>query len=64
MINIAYLLLVAGFLGGAYVAALDEQQVNWIQFAMAAAAAVRGELMPDRGDQWLILKPLVSSIDA
>jgi len=48
MINIAYLLLVAGFLGGAYVAALDEQQVNWIQFAVAAIAAVAGVLIAKR----------------
>jgi hypothetical protein len=48
MINIAYLLLVAGFLGGAYVAALDEQQVNWIQFAIAGAAAVAGVLIAKR----------------
>jgi len=48
MINIAYLLLVAGFLGGAYVAALDEKQVNWIQFAIAAAAAVAGVLIAKR----------------
>jgi hypothetical protein len=48
MINIAYLLLVAGFLGGAYVAALDEQQVNWMQFAIAAAAAVAGVLIAKR----------------
>lgn len=48
MINIAYLLLVAGFLGGAYVAALDEQQVNWVQFAIAAAAAVAGVLIAKR----------------
>jgi len=48
MINIAYLLLVVGFLGGAYVASLDEHQVNWIQFAVAAAAAVAGVLIAKR----------------
>lgn len=48
MINIAYVLLVVGFLGGAYVASLDEHQVNWIQFAVAAAAAVAGVLIAKR----------------
>lgn len=48
MINIAYLLLAAGFLGGAYVAALDEHQVDWIQFAVAAAAAIAGVLIAKR----------------
>ena len=48
MINIAYLLLVAGFMGGAYVASLDEHQVNWMQFAIAAAAAIAGVVIAKR----------------
>jgi len=31
---------------------------------VAVPTAIRSELLPDRGDQWLKLKPLVSSIDA
>ena len=37
-----YLLLCAGFLGGAYATALDIQHVNWTVFVVAAFAAVVG----------------------
>jgi hypothetical protein len=42
MKQIAFLLLVAGFLAGAYATALDVENVNWPLFAVAAAAAVLG----------------------
>ncbi|MEJ2297072.1 MAG: hypothetical protein P8X94_00930 [Woeseiaceae bacterium] len=42
MKQIAFLLLVAGFLAGAYATALDVENVNWPLFAVAAVAAVLG----------------------
>jgi hypothetical protein len=42
MKQIALLLLIAGFLAGAYATALDVENVNWPLFAVAAAAAVLG----------------------
>jgi len=48
MKNIAHLLLLAGFLGGAYVAALDEKLVDWKLFAFAAAAAIAGVIIAKR----------------
>lgn len=48
MKKIAYLLLVAGFLYGTYVAALDENVVDWTLFAVAAAAAIAGVLLAKR----------------
>jgi hypothetical protein len=48
MKKIAYLLLVAGFLHGTYVAALDEKVVDWTLFAFAAAAAIAGVLLAKR----------------
>ena len=48
MKNIAYLLLAAGFLGGAYIAALDEQLVDWNMFVFAAVAAIAGVLIAKR----------------
>jgi hypothetical protein len=42
MKNIGYLLLAAGFLGGAYSTALDVQNVNWQLFVVAALFAVAG----------------------
>jgi hypothetical protein len=42
MKQIAFFLLVAGFLAGAYATALDVENVNWPLFAVAAAAAVLG----------------------
>ena len=48
MKNTGYLLLVAGFLGGAYVAALDPQRVDWNMFTFAAFAAIAGVLVAKR----------------
>ncbi len=48
MKTIGYALLVAGFLGGAYAASLDVQNVNWPLFAAAAIAAVAGLLIVKR----------------
>lgn len=48
MKNIAYLLLVAGFLYGTYVAALDENAVDWGLFAIAAALAIAGVVLAKR----------------
>lgn len=48
MKNIAYALLVAGFLYGAYVAALSENDVDWALFAIAAAAAIAGVVLAKR----------------
>lgn len=45
MKNIGYLLLAAGFLGGAYSTALDVQNVNWQLFVVAALFAVAGLIM-------------------
>ena len=42
MKNIGFLLLAAGFLGGAYATALDIQNVNWQLFVISAVAAVAG----------------------
>lgn len=50
MKRLAYLLLVAGFLGGAYAAALDVEAVDWAIFAIAAVAAVAGVVIAKRED--------------
>jgi len=50
MKKLAYLLLVAGFLLGAYAAALDIQDVNWNFFAIAAVAAIAGVIIAKRED--------------
>ena len=50
MKKIAYLLLVAGFLYGTYVAALDENVVDWRLFAIGAIAAIAGVIMAKRAD--------------
>ena len=42
MKRIGFLLLAAGFLGGAYSTALDVQNVNWQIFVVAALAALAG----------------------
>jgi hypothetical protein len=42
MKGFGYFLLATGFLGGAYATSLDERQVDWTIFAIAAAAAVIG----------------------
>jgi len=50
MKKVAYLLLVAGFLVGAYATALDAQNVDWMLFGAAAVAAVAGVLIAKRQD--------------
>ena len=50
MKKIAYLLIAAGFLLGAYATALDVQSVNWNLFAIAAIAAVLGVIIAKRQD--------------
>jgi len=45
MKGLGYFLLAAGFLAGAYVTALDVENVNWVMFGLAAGAAVLGLLM-------------------
>jgi len=49
--KIAYVLLAAGFLGGAYVTALDVDAVNWLWFGVAAIAAVAGLILAKRADR-------------
>ena len=51
MKNIAYLLLIAGFLGGAYVTALDVDNVDWLMFGIAAIAAIAGVVLAKRADK-------------
>lgn len=48
MKNLGYVLLAAGFLGGAFSTSLDVQTVNWTVFATAAIVAVIGLLMIKR----------------
>ena len=51
MKNLAFLLLAAGFLGGAYATALDTNNVNWTLFVVAAVAAVAGVILAKRLDK-------------
>ena len=51
MKKIAYALLAAGFLGGAYVTALDLESVNWLWFGIAAVAAIAGVILAKRADK-------------
>ncbi len=51
MKNIAYALLAAGFLGGAYVTALDIENVDWLWFGIAAVAAIAGVVLAKRADK-------------
>ncbi|MBT8091512.1 MAG: hypothetical protein KJN77_00640 [Gammaproteobacteria bacterium] len=51
MKKIAYLLLVAGFLLGAYATSLNEQNVEWTLFVIAAIAAVAGVVIAKRSDR-------------
>ena len=44
------MLLVAGFLAGAYATALDVESVNWTLFLLAAFAAVAGIVMVKRAE--------------
>jgi hypothetical protein len=48
MKNIAYLLLVGGFLFGAYATAIDAQNVDWTLFGIAAIAAIAGVIIAKR----------------
>ena len=48
MKNFGFLLLVAGFLGGAYSTALDTEVTNWLMFIPAALAAIAGVVMIKR----------------
>ena len=50
MKKLAYLLLVAGFLLGAYAASLDVEAVDWTLFVIAAVAAVAGVIIAKRAD--------------
>ena len=51
MKNIAYALLVVGFLGGAYVTALDVDNVNWLWFGIAAVVAIAGVVLAKQADK-------------
>lgn len=48
MKNFGFLLLIAGFLGGAYSTALDTEVTNWALFVPAALAAIVGVIMIKR----------------
>jgi len=50
MKKMAFLLLVGGFLIGAYATALDVQNVDWNLFVFAAAAAIAGVVIAKRQD--------------
>ena len=50
MKKLAYLLLIAGFLFGAYATALDVDNVDWTMFAIAAVAAIAGVIIAKRTD--------------
>ena len=51
MKKIAYLLLCAGFLFGAYTTALDIQNVDWALFGIAAIAGIAGVILAKRADR-------------
>ena len=51
MKKFAYLLICAGFLYGAYVTALDVNNVDWTKFAIAAIAAIAGVVLAKRADR-------------
>ena len=51
MKKIAFLLICAGFLFGAYTTALDTQNVDWLLFGIAAAAAIAGVMLAKRADR-------------
>lgn len=48
MKNIGYILLAAGFLGGAFATSLDVQNVDWTIFVLAAIGAVLGLILVRR----------------
>ncbi len=45
MKTIGYLLIAAGFLAGALVAVVDEEQVNWLNFSAAICAGIFGVII-------------------
>lgn len=51
MKKLAYVLLCGGFLGGAYVTALDVENVDWLMFGIAAIAAIAGVIIAKRADR-------------
>lgn len=51
MKKLAYLLLTAGFLAGAYATALDAASVHWVMFGVAAIAAAAGVIIAKREDR-------------
>ena len=51
MKGIAYALLIAGFLGGAFVTALDVENVDWMWFGIAAISAIAGVVLAKRADR-------------
>ena len=51
MKKLAYLFLCGGFLFGAYVTALDIQEVDWVLFGIAALAAIAGVIIAKRADR-------------
>ena len=79
MKNIGYLLLAGGFLAGAYATALDVEQVNWMLFGIATAAAAVGLLIAkqqasahaksgdvlaaNRGELFESIQQIVSNLD-
>ncbi len=48
MKNIGYILLAAGFLGGAFATSLDVQNVDWTIFVLAAIGAFLGLVLVKR----------------
>ena len=50
MKRIAYLLIIGGFLFGAFATSLDAQNVDWTLFAIAAVAAIAGVFIANRQD--------------
>ena len=51
MKKIAHALLVVGFLGGAYVTALDVESVDWLWFGIAAVVGIAGVFLAKRADK-------------
>lgn len=51
MKKIAFPLICGGFLYGAYVTALDAENVDWMLFGIAAIAAVAGVILAKRADR-------------
>lgn len=51
MARIGFLLLITGFLGGAYATALDTEVTNWVIFVPAAVIAIAGVIVLKRQAQ-------------